>query len=109
MSRLLGGTTVDGMSGEVSFDANGDTMVPWAGLNVQNRTMVPVMMYTPSLTRLTTAAESPMLRRIVWPGSTTVLPSDHDQGVRMLMWMALLRGLKRFLTFFWQRCLRVAG
>ena len=95
MARLLGGAPVDGMTGQVTFDANGDSMVPWVGLNVQNRTMVPVLRYTPSSQSLETAAESPMLRPVIWPGNTAVPPSDRSQGVprSMLTQAALLGGL----------------
>ena len=80
MARLLGGAPVDGMTGQVSFDTNGDSMVLWEGLNVQNRTMVPVISYTPSLKKLATVAESSMLRPIVWPGNTMEAPVDYFSG-----------------------------
>ena len=80
MERLRGGASVEGVTGRISFDGCGDSMIPWAGLNVQNRTMVPVFLYTPSSKELATAAESSELQPIVWPGRTTTTPSD-EQGM----------------------------
>ena len=74
MERLLN-TSVEGMTGPVSFDANGDNMVSWVGLNVQNRTMVPVLLYSPSSKLLL------IQKPVVWPGSTTVVPVDYDSGL----------------------------
>ena len=71
MQRLLGGASVEGVTGQVSFDAKGDITVPWIGLNVQNRTMVPVLQYSPSLKLLST------LKPILWPGNTTAVPVDY--------------------------------
>ena len=89
MERLCGGGAVEGVTGQVIFDANGDNMVPWAGLNVRNRTMVPVLLYKPLLKLLTTAAESSELQQIVWPGATTNTPSDDSEGALSKACMAL--------------------
>jgi hypothetical protein len=109
MARLLGGAPVDGMTGQVSFDTNGDSTVLWAGLNVQNRTMVPVLSYTPLLKKLATVAESSMLRPIVWPGNTLEVPVDcaslntqTDPKHPIVISISLvLIGLAIAIVYFW--------